>query len=156
MDTIPKEDAKALPVLDKKNIIMGCKSEHHEDAVTRCGQMLKDDGYVTEKYIEGMLRRDRSFSTAIGNLIAIPHGEMEYKKEIRRTGVVIRAYPDGLDWSGERVKLVIGIAANNNAHLAILERIAEAFDNEDAVDAIVSAGNADAVFTALADGSGGI
>jgi mannitol/fructose-specific phosphotransferase system IIA component len=137
-------------ILDKDNIVVDCASEHHEDAIRRCGKMLVQGGYVEEKYIEGMLERDRGFSTAIGNAIAIPHGKKEYEKEILSTGLVVCTYPEGVEWNGEKVKLVIGIAAKGNEHLGILERIVEAFEDESAVDALVAAGNIDAIYSILA------
>jgi mannitol/fructose-specific phosphotransferase system IIA component len=44
--------------------------------------MPVDSAYVNENYIEGMIKRDNSFSTGIGNFIAIPHGEEADKKDI--------------------------------------------------------------------------
>mgnify|MGYP002513020806 CR=1 FL=1 len=34
-------------------------------------------------------------------------------------------FPDGTDWGGETVKLVVGIAGVGDEHLAILQHIAE-------------------------------
>ena len=39
------------------------------------------------------------------------------------TGVVVMTYPDGIDWNGDKVKLVVGIAAKGDEHLEILGRI---------------------------------
>jgi mannitol/fructose-specific phosphotransferase system IIA component len=95
-----------MEMLKRSDILVNCASEDHEDAIRRSGKMLVDSGYVTEKYIEGMIARDRGFSTAIGNAIAIPHGEKEYKEEILRTGLVVCTYPDGIVWNEGIVKLV--------------------------------------------------
>lgn len=130
-----------MEILRKDNIITGLAPEPHEDVIRRCGKMLVDSGYVNEKYIEGMIARDRNFSTAIGNLIAIPHGEIAYKSEILNTGLVVLTYPGGVEWNGEIVKLVVGIAAKGGEHLEILERIVEAFEEEKDVEAVVQ--NAD-------------
>ncbi|MDR2749200.1 MAG: PTS sugar transporter subunit IIA [Clostridiales bacterium] len=115
-------------VLARENVVAGCVANSFEDAIKDCGDMLVKAGYVNEKYIEGMLKREEEFSTAIGNSLAIPHAVMDYKKEIIETGLVIRAYPDGIDWNGENVRLVIGIAAKGDEHLEILEKIANTFE----------------------------
>jgi mannitol/fructose-specific phosphotransferase system IIA component len=140
---------KKKPVLDKSNVITGVPSEPHEDAIRRCGNMLVQSGYVKEQYIEGMLLRDRSFSTAIGNAIAIPHGEKKYKSEILATGLVALTYPDGIEWGGQTVKLVIGIAAKGDEHIDIMERIVEAFDEESKVDDMVANGSVDSLYSLL-------
>ncbi len=138
-----------MEILARSNIITGLAPEPHEDVIRRCGRMLLDSGYIKEPYIEGMLARDRNFSTAIGNLIAIPHGEMDVKKEIIRTGLVVLTYPGGVEWNGETVKLVVGIAAEGDGHLEILERIVEAFEDEKDVEAVVGQNDAEALYRIL-------
>ncbi len=135
-----------MDILDKRNILTGLAPEPHEDVIRRCGRILADSGYVNERYIEGMLARDRSFSTAIGNLVAIPHGELAYKSEILRTGLVVLTYPEGLDWNGQTVKLVVGIAAKADEHLEILERIAEALEDERDVEELVRSADTNAIY----------
>ncbi|WP_312641265.1 PTS sugar transporter subunit IIA [Hydrogenoanaerobacterium sp.] len=134
------------PILSQQNIQLGLKPEMPQEAIRRCGRMLAEAGYVKEEYIKGMLARDAAFSTAIGNLIAIPHGEKEYKEHILCTGVVVITYPDGIDWNGVPVKLVIGIAAKGDEHLSILENIVETLEEEEDVVRLVNAGDAQAIY----------
>ena len=69
----------------------------------------------------------------VGNGLAIPHGTNEAKGEIRRTAVSFVRYPQGIDWGGEQVKFVIGIAAAGDEHLALLQQLAGAFLDADSV-----------------------
>ncbi len=139
-------------MLNKTEIILNQATEHKDEAIKRCGELLCKAGYVSPEYIEGMLKRDNSFSTAIGNLIAIPHGEKDYAQYINKTGLSVITYPDGIDWNGNMVKLVIGIAALGEEHLEILENIVEVLEEEEDVEKLVNAGNADAI-TAIFTGS---
>lgn len=145
------EDVKP-ELLKRSNIKIGLPSEGHEDAIRRAGQLLAESGCVTERYIEGMILRDRGFSTAIGNHIAIPHGEKDYKQEIRSTGLVVLTYPDGIVWNDDVVKLVIGIAANGDEHLEILGRIVEALEDESAVEGLVARGDAEEIYRTFVTG----
>ncbi len=129
-------------ILKKENILTGCASEDHESVIRRCGDMLVKSGYVNPGYIDGMLARDRDFSVAIGNGIAIPHGAKEYKKEINATGLVVLTYPQGVKWNDGTVKLVVGIAAKGDEHIEILERLVDAFEDEESVYRIVHAPDA--------------
>jgi mannitol/fructose-specific phosphotransferase system IIA component len=138
-----------MDILERKNILTGLAPEPHEDVIRRCGKILADAGYVNAAYTEGMLARDRGFSTAIGNLIAIPHGEMAYKKEINATGLVVLTYPEGVAWSGQTVKLVVGIAAKGEEHLEILGRIVEAFEEEADVEKAVQNADVEALYKIL-------
>ncbi|MDR1037917.1 MAG: PTS sugar transporter subunit IIA [Deltaproteobacteria bacterium] len=136
---------KKPALLDRKFIVTGLAPEGREDAIRRAGGMLLEGGYVTERYIEGMLARDRKFSTAIGNMIAIPHGEIEFKKEIRHTGLVVCTYPSGLEWGTETVKLVVGIAAKGVEHIEILEIMGDAFEDESSVEELVASADAERI-----------
>ena len=119
----PAAQVPAETLLEKKNILLGCAPVTPEEAIRACGKLMVDSGYVDEAYIQGMLDREASFSVAIGSHVAIPHGTNDVKPLIRRTGVVVMTYPDGIDWNGDKVKLVVGIAAKGEEHLEVLGRI---------------------------------
>jgi mannitol/fructose-specific phosphotransferase system IIA component len=107
--------------------------------------MLVDGGYVTERYVEGMLARDRELSTAIGNHIAIPHGTNDYKQYIKSTGIVVVTYPEGISWNGTVVHLVIGIAAIGEAHLDILGNVVDNLETEEDVLHLVEHGDMETI-----------
>lgn len=129
-----------ISMLKKENIILNQPAAEREDVIRRCGRMLVDSGYANENYIEGMIERDNSFSTGIGNFIAIPHGADAYKKDIITTGIVALAYPEGIDWHGKPVYLVIGIAAKGDEHLDIMGNIVDNLETgEDTIKLVKNA-----------------
>jgi len=128
-------------LLMEKNILLNCSAESKEEAIVSAGQVLFDSGYVTHRYIEGMLAREKKLSTCIGNSIAIPHGESEVKQEIISSGLVVMVYPQGIAWDGETVYLVVGIAGVGDEHLEILKNIVEKLDTAEAVQSLVKSGN---------------
>ena len=95
-----------------------------QEAITAAGKILVASGYVDEGYVQGMLNREHDLSTYIGKGIAIPHGENAVKDTIKKTGIVVCQYPDGVKFGDETAYLVIGIAGVGNDHLAILANIA--------------------------------
>ena len=117
--------------------------------IRRCGRMLVDSGYAKERYIEGMIKRDNSFSTGIGNFIALPHGEDAYKKDIITTGIVVLSYPEGIDWHGTPVYLVIGIAAKGDEHLDIMGNVVDNLETGDDVLKLVKSAGVDEVYRML-------
>ncbi|MDR1147194.1 MAG: PTS sugar transporter subunit IIA, partial [Spirochaetaceae bacterium] len=54
-----------MELLSVDGIVLNLPVEDREAVIRRCGRMLVDLGYAKERYIEGMLARDRSFSCAI-------------------------------------------------------------------------------------------
>ena len=129
---------RAGPLL-KKNIFMNHAPATKEEIIREIGQIFLDGGYTTDKYTQAMLDKEETFNTAIGNSVAIPHGIESMRGEIKNTGLVIMTFPDGIDWGeGETVKLVIGIAAVGDEHMDVLQKIAQACEDEEAVEAILA------------------
>lgn len=145
----PAPQAPTQTLLERQNIILGCKPVTPEEAIRACGRLMVDSGYVDEDYIQGMLDREASFSVAIGSHVAIPHGTNEVKPHIKRSGVVVMTYPGGIDWNGDRVKLVVGIAAKGDEHLEILGRIVAIASTDEDTDALVASADAENLFKKL-------
>ena len=136
-------------LLEEKNIVLDCTPVTPEEAIRACGRLMVDSGYVDEAYIQGMLDREASFSVAIGSHVAIPHGTNDVKPLIKRTGVVVMTYPEGIDWNGDKVKLVVGIAAKGDEHLEILGRIVGIASTDEDTDALVASADAGNLFKKL-------
>lgn len=126
-------------LLLKKNIFRNHKPAPKEEIIREIGKIFYEGGYTTDKYTQAMLDKEPMFNTAIGNGVAIPHGIESMRGEIKNTGLVVMTFPNGTDWGdGETVKLVIGIAAVGEEHMDVLKKIADACEDEEAVDAIVA------------------
>jgi PTS system mannitol-specific IIC component len=126
-------------ILLKKNIVLNHPAKTKEESIKAMGKLLKEGGYVTERYTEAMFEKEKVFNTAIGNNIAIPHGIESMTGEILNSGIAIFTYPNGLDWGeGKKVKLVIGVASVGDDHMTALAKIADACETAAAVDRIVA------------------
>ena len=101
-----------------------------DEAIREAGQILVDSGAVGPEYIDAMFEREKSVSTYMGNLLAIPHGTNEAKSMITKSSISVVRYPNAIDWNGNPVKFVIGIAGAGNDHLELLGKIAEVFLDE--------------------------
>ena len=118
-------------ILETKNIFINQKSSSKEDVIRRIGEILSSQGCTDESYTQAMLDKEKVFNTYIGNEIAIPHGIEEAKKYIKKTGLVLMTFPEGLDWgASEKVRVVIGIAAVGDEHLEVLQKIAMTFSDK--------------------------
>ena len=142
-----KEEKKKL--LYRENIRVNCKPDTQEAVIRQVGEMLVNGGYVDTPYVEAMLEREKSFSTFMGNGLALPHGVEEAKKEIKASGIAVMTFPEGTDWGGNTVKVVIGIAGVGEEHLQILSVIADKMLDEAAAEQL-SQGDVDTVYQILA------
>jgi PTS system mannitol-specific IIC component len=143
------KDMSKPAVLLKENIKINCPTTDSDTAIKLAGENLVQSGYVEREYIDGMLERDHSLSVFMGNSIALPHGEYEYKKYIKTSGIVVHIYPQGIDWHGETVKLVVGLAGQGEDHMMILSNIATVFGEEEDVVKAVTTQNVDEIFALL-------
>lgn len=135
-------------LLYRENIQVGCQADTQENVIRKVGQMLVDTGYVDQPYVEAMIEREKSFSTYMGNELALPHGVEAAKKEIKASGIAVMVFPEGTQWGKEIVKIVIGIAGVGEEHLEILGVIADKMLAPDSVEKIVN-GDVDTIYNML-------
>lgn len=147
-----KKEEKKLALLYPENVKVGCKADTKENVIRQVGQMLVDSGYVNPSYVDAMVKREESFSTYMGNELALPHGVEEAKKEIQASGIAVMIFPEGTDWGGETVKVVVGIAGVGEEHLQILSVIAEQALEEGNMERIIN-GSAQEVYEILKGGN---
>lgn len=140
-------------ILTTDLIVLNCESCTSDEAIIAVGKLLQDNGYIEEAYIEGMLKRDHELTTYIGNDLAIPHGEYDVKDYVIKTGMAVMVYPDGIDWNGNKARIVIGIAANGNDHMAILSNIALTLSDMSAVEDIVASKDKNYIYEVLTKGA---
>ena len=113
--------------------------------------ILVEAGAVTAAYLPAMLEREESVSTYMGNFLAIPHGTNESKDAILSSALSFVRYSQPIDWDGNPVHFVVGIAGIENQHLDILSKIAIVFSDEDEVDALLKASSAEEILDILGE-----
>jgi mannitol PTS system EIIA component len=102
-----------------------------DEAIRRCGEVLVSVGAVSEDYVDAMLAREQSVSTYIGEGVAIPHGTLNSKENVRRDALAVLRFPDGVDWDGNDVRVCVAIAAAGDGHIDILASLAEVLMDPD-------------------------
>ena len=99
-------------------------------AIALLGQ-LAAGGCTDERYGHSMAQREALADTFLGAGVAIPHGRVEDRHLVRRDGLAVLQIPGGIEWNpGQRVRLVVGIAARSDGHIAILKRLTGLIQDE--------------------------
>ncbi len=124
-------------------------SATREEAMREAADLLQATGSVTDEYFAAMQQREETVSTYMGNELAIPHGTNETKQAILASGLSVVRYDGGVDWGGEPVTFVVGIAGKGDEHLEILSQIAILFSEEDDVARLKAASTPEELFEAL-------
>jgi mannitol/fructose-specific phosphotransferase system IIA component len=123
--------------LSAELIVPAGRATTKTEAIREAGDLLVASGAVDPEYVEAMLDRERQISTYMGSYLAIPHGTNEAKGEIRRSTLCLIRYEQPIDWDGNPVRVVVGIAGVGDQHLELLSRIALVFTDGDRVQRVL-------------------
>ncbi|MCR2785176.1 MULTISPECIES: PTS sugar transporter subunit IIA [unclassified Microbacterium] len=123
----------ARDVLNVGQVRIHSGSVSREDAMREAADILQAAGAVTNAYFDAMQQREETVSTYMGNELAIPHGTNETKATILDSALSFVRYDGGVDWDGNPVTFVVGIAGKGDEHLEILSQIALLFSDDDEV-----------------------
>ena len=101
-----------------------------EEAIQAAGELMCKLGYVDASYVDAMQEREKLVTTYMGMGIAIPHGTTQAKGTVKKTGIVLFQYPEGVPFGDEKANLVFGIAGIGDEHLDLLAKICEVLEDE--------------------------
>lgn len=155
-------EAKAAPAQEESKeeglaltsdaVFLGLKATDKNEAIKFAGEQLVKLGNVAPAYVDGMFAREELVSTYLGESIAVPHGTIEAKQYVQKTGIVFCQYPEGIQWGEDEddiAKMVIGIAAQGDEHNMVLMAITNSLDDEEAVERLQNTTNPEDVLKIL-------
>lgn len=136
----------------KTNMNVSTKDEVIRELTT----LLHTHSYVhnIEGFMKDIYAREAEGQTGIGNYVAIPHGKSEFVDKI---GVAIGINESEIPWEsldGNGAKVVILFAVGNdsegaNSHLKLLSLFARKLGNDEVIEKLLLAKNADDVVVAF-------
>ena len=131
---------KITELLSKDSILLGAAPQNKEEAIDTLVDLMEKGGKLNnrEGYKQGVLEREASGTTGIGEGIAIPHAKVA---AVKYPGLSSMTVPDGVDYEsldGEPSKLFFMIAApaeGGDVHIEVLQRLSmllmsESFRND--------------------------
>ena len=118
--------------LSESNIHLNANAADKQQAIEMAASALVQADNVENGYLQGMLAREKQTSTFLGNGIAIPHGTLDTRSMVKKTGVQVFQFPQGIEWGeGNIAYVVIGIAARSDEHLSLLRQLTHVLSDED-------------------------
>ncbi len=125
-----KEKTFTLEVKES-DIATNQNAKTKDDVFKILSDLMVKNGYVDAPYNNALKQREEQANTFLGNGIAIPHGRIEDKALIKKTGVVIAQFKQGVAWGESgNVFLAVGIVAKGDEHLKILTKLTQIVTNE--------------------------
>ena len=118
--------------LSESNIHLNANAIDKQQAIEMAASALVQADNVENGYLQGMLARELQTSTFLSNGIAIPHGTLDTRSMVKKTGVQVFQFPQGIEWGeGNIAYVVIGIAARSDEHLSLLRQLTHVLSDED-------------------------
>ena len=141
-----------MTILSKDRISLQASAVDKIDAIRKAGELLVKSGCVLPEYVDGMLTREQSMSTSLGNGVAIPHGMDENRAHVLKTGISVLQLIDGVEWDeGDKVSLIIGIASSSDEHVGVLSNLAEVVDDDASLAELLETDNPDVILNYLGE-----
>lgn len=139
-----------MAILATDRIQLQATAVDKADAIRQSGALLVKSGCVEPGYVDGMLAREATMSTYLGNGVAIPHGEYDNRSQIIKTGISVLQLADGVEWEdGEKAYLIIAIAAAEDEHVGVLANLAEAIEDEELAQEMLTTSDPLVILNAL-------
>ena len=136
-------------VMVREGIKLNLGPVSKEEAIQAAGELLAELGYVDASYIPAMQEREKLVTTYMGMGVAIPHGTSQAKGTVKKTGIVLLQYPEGVDFGDEKAQLVFGIAGIGDEHLDLLSKICGMLEGEEVLEKLKTTSDIDWVFDNL-------
>jgi PTS system mannitol-specific IIA component len=137
-------------LLPDSSINLTATAADRDDAIRQAGALLVQAGAVDPDYVDQMLEREHVVSTFVGEGIAMPHGTLTAKSDVLNEGLSVLLLGKPVDWAGQPVTLVIGIAAHGRRYITLLSQLATALLDDGRATSLREATTAERVRALLA------
>lgn len=132
-------------VILREGIKLGLESVSKETAIRAAGELLKEIGCVGDAYIDAMLEREKLVTTYMGQGVAIPHGTTQVQDEVKKSGIVMLQYPNGVLFGEEKAQLIFGVAGVGADHLNLLADISNKLEDEALLETLKTTNDIDLI-----------
>ncbi|MEN8240520.1 MAG: BglG family transcription antiterminator [Chloroflexota bacterium] len=121
--------------------ISGIKLNQQDEVIKLLCSALIEQNYVNEKFTQSVLEREMMFSTAIGNLVAIPHALPGHS-----TGshIAVGILKKPITWGKDKVQLVFLLNIQNSPEedfINIIEHFYDIIDSHNLIKKIIKTNN---------------
>ncbi|MFV9510113.1 BglG family transcription antiterminator [Tepidibacillus sp. LV47] len=129
--------------IQKELLFLQMEEQTPEKIIEYLADQLIKKGFVTSNYKESAIQREQIGSTFVGGEMAIPHGD---PNEVFQSVIAVGRLKEGVNWNGEKVKLVFMLATKlgkTEQIQSLFHEIASLVENEEDLKRLKSAKTAE-------------
>lgn len=124
--------------LKLENIHLNQTINSKKEAFERLIKIFQKKNCCKYQYLQSMEKRDLESSVALGNYLALAHGNYEGNDLIFQNCIEIIHLKNTLDWDGQPVRFIIGLAVKNTEQIDYIQKIGLAFIEIEKVEEILN------------------
>lgn len=140
-------------VIDKNLIFLNTSYQNQQELFDfLADEVIKENrGMDKEKIVEGFYEREKEYSTAINDGIAIPHCRID---EIRKATVIVLRNKKKIIWTeNEDIDIIFALlipkSNENQMHIKILAQVAQLIMEDEFIKLIKDSENTEVIFSAM-------
>lgn len=100
-------DNTLFSLMDESLIFMNLSPKNYNEVIKTMGKTLIERGYVEPRFTDDCLAREKITSTAVGNMVAIPHTVQDY---VMQPAVALAILKEPIQWGESKVDIVLMLA----------------------------------------------
>ncbi|WP_027417956.1 PTS sugar transporter subunit IIA [Aneurinibacillus terranovensis] len=134
------------------HILFKAEARDKWEAIEQVGRLLVEQNHVDPLYIDEMKKREQLLSTYIGNGVAVPHGIDADSSRIKRPGISIAQYPNGVEFgNGNTAYILIAIAGKGSQQLSILSHLAYIIEKDEKISKLIHSNSCEEIVRIIND-----
>lgn len=140
-DFIESKRKKPIKFLDLEDVYINLEFNSKLEVLEYLTSQIVENHNEDKDLLSLILEREKIVTTALGNLVAIPH---PIKPITKNTFLTIATLKQPIDWDGKKVQLVIILNVSKDADVAfeeMYEILLETIDSEENVNQILNSKN---------------
>ncbi|VBB06633.1 phosphotransferase/anion transporter [Lucifera butyrica] len=144
-------------LINENLILLDFEAATKDEAIRQLALMAAKEGKLAslDDYTQSVMEREKTYTTGVGNGIAIPHGK---SKAVKEAMIVFGKSKTGIEWDaadGSPVNMIflLGVPEENvdNFHLKVLSQLSRKLMDDDFVESLKKANSRREVLNALKD-----
>lgn len=140
-DFIESKRKKSIKFLDLEDVYINLEFNSKLEVLEYLTSQIVENHNEDKDLLSLILEREKIVTTALGNLVAVPH---PIKPITKNTFLTIATLKQPIDWDGKKVQLVVILNVSKDADVAfeeMYEILLETIDSEENVNQILNSKN---------------
>ena len=140
-------DRSDIVELMHSDVVLACRAKTKKEVLSLIASYMVKNNYTKHNVLSSIVRQESELSSYVGNGIALPHLSAVDEHEIKNTGIIAVRIPNGIEWGGDIVNVVFGLACKKGNQPKILNQLTKVLLDQASLDIVKNSDNIDDVLS---------